>query len=579
MIYLTKYRMWLEYPSLDPELLKELQQISGRDEEIAARFSRELRFGTGGIRSKMGAGTARMNIYIVRRATEGLARYLQSLPQEGPRSVVIAYDTRRNSLRFARETASVLARHGIKAYLFPKPEPTPLLSFAVRELKASAGVVITASHNPPADNGYKVYDPDGGQITDALAQSITRRIEQVDNMLAVKGLDLLEAVQGGLLQEVTADIKNRYLELLRGLSLSSDWCPDGLLPVRVVYTPLHGTGSEIMPRALRAAEVQDLFLVPEQALQDPCCPSVHSPNPENWEVFAMAIQLGQKQQADLLLATDLDADRLGAAVQDGKGNFTPLTGNQMGSLMLDYILSRRKAQGCLPSRGVMVKTVVTSDMGRAIADAYGVETLETLTGFKYIGEKIMEITGSGRKVFLFGYEESYGYLIGDFVRDKDGMQAGQMLAEMTAYYKKQGMTLLDALEQLYQQYGFYLEELINLELEENQLDRVGVTMEKLRSLSLSSIGGLQLQRVDDFLTQKSRDMATDTEKCTDLPTGNSLKFYLAEEAWFCVRPSGTEPKLKIYLGVRGKSRSQAEKTLASLKKAVLALAENQRGQA
>lgn len=573
MDYLTKYRMWLEHPSLDPELLEELQQIAGRDEEISTCFSRELRFGTGGIRGKMGAGTARMNIYMVRRATEGLARYLQSLPQEGSRSVVIAYDTRRNSQRFAREAASVLTRHDIKAYLFPKPEPTPLLSFAVRELQASAGIVITASHNPPADNGYKVYGPDGGQITDTLAQTITKEIEQVENSLAVEGSDLETAARQGLLQEVPEAVTQRYVKLLRDLTLSSDWCPEGSLPVRVVYTPLHGTGSEIVPRVLQAAGVEDLFLVPEQTLQDPYCSTVRHPNPEDWDVFQMAIHLGREQQADLLLATDLDADRLGAAVRDAKGNFTPLTGNQMGCLMLDYILSRRKAQGRLPSRGMIVKTVVTSDMGRAIADAYGVETLETLTGFKYIGEKIKELADTGRKVFLFGYEESYGYLVGDFVRDKDGLQAGQLLAEMTAFYKKQGMTLLEALEQLYLQHGYYLEELINLDLEEGRLDQVGKTMEKLRSLTLQEIGGMPLTRVDDYLHQKSRNMATGTDQHTGLPSSDSLKFYLAEEAWFCVRPSGTEPKIKIYLGVRGKSRPQAEKLLSSLKDTVLSLIE------
>ncbi|MDO9536546.1 MAG: phospho-sugar mutase [Bacillota bacterium] len=567
---LTKYRMWLEYPSLDTELLEELQQIAGRDEEISSRFSRELLFGTGGIRGKMGAGTARMNIYMVRRATEGMSRYLQSLPQEGPRSVVIAYDTRHNSLNFARETASVLTRHGIKAYLFQKPEPTPLLSFAVRELQASAGVVVTASHNPPADNGYKVYGPDGGQITDTLAQAITREIEQVGNSLAVEGSDLETAAREGLLQEVPEAVTHRYLELLSSLILSSDWRPKGPLPVRVVYTPLHGTGSEIMPRVLQAAGVEDLFLVPEQTSQDPCCSTVRSPNPEDWDVFQMAIRLGQEKQADLLLATDLDGDRLGAAVRDAKGNFTPLTGNQMGCLMLDYILSRRKAQSRLPSRGMIVKTVVTSEMGRAIADSYGVETIETLTGFKYIGEKIMELSDTGQKVFLFGYEESYGFLMGDFVRDKDGLQAAQLLSEMTAFYKEQCMTLLDALEQLYRKHGYYLEELINLELKEGQLDQVGKTMENLRSLTLQEIGGTPLTRVDDYLHQKSRDMAAGWQP-TGLPSSNSLKFYLAEKAWFCVRPSGTEPKIKIYLGAKGKSRPQAEKVLSSLKDAVLSL--------
>ncbi len=578
MEYRKKYQQWLEFSGMDEELGRELTKISLDENEIANRFSKEIAFGTGGIRGRMGVGTALINIYVVRKVTLGLARYLlNAYPKEGKQpSVVIACDTRRNSERFVRATAEVLTNHGIKAWVFPEPTPTPLLSFAVRELQASAGVVITASHNPPADNGYKVYGPDGGQITDYLARAITAHILQVEDALTIPGGDLEEAEKNGLFERVGAEIDNRYYKLLQGISLSSTWWSKGPLPVRVVYTPLHGTGGKAIPRALINARVTELFLVSKQLETDPNCSTVQSPNPEDWEVYNMAITLGEKEQADLLLATDLDADRLGAAVRNTSGRYVPLTGNQIGCLLLDYILSQRKKQGKLPSNGIVIQTVVTSAMGKAIAADYGVETIETLTGFKYIGEQIKERVDSGQNVFLFGFEESYGYLAGDFVRDKDGIQASQLVAEMTAYYKHKQMTLLDALEQLFLAHGYFQEELLNLNLAENELYRVEQVMTKLRGAGLLEMNGLTIIRADDYLKQLSTDVQGNQTPIM-LPASDALKYVLADLSWFCIRPSGTEPKIKIYLGVKEDNADIAAAKLSVLKEKVLALVKMESG--
>ena len=572
MEYRKKYQQWLEFSGMDEELGRELTKISLDENEIANRFSKEIAFGTGGIRGRMGVGTALINIYVVRKVTLGLARYLlNTCPKDGKQpSVVIARDTRRNSEQFVRATAEVLTNHGIKAWVFPEPTPTPLLSFAVRELQASAGVVITASHNPPADNGYKVYGPDGGQITDYLAHAITEHILQVGDALTIPGGDLEEAEKNGLFERVGAEIDNRYYKLLQGISFSSTWWSKGSLPVRVVYTPLHGTGGKAIPRALINARVTELFLVSKQLEMDPNCSTIQYPNPEDWEVYNMAITLGAKEQADLLLATDLDADRLGAAVRNTSGRYVPLTGNQIGCLLLDYILYQRKKQGKLPSNGIVIQTVVTSAMGKAIAADYGVETIETLTGFKYIGEQIKERVDSGQNVFLFGFEESYGYLAGDFVRDKDGIQASQLVAEMTAYYKHKQMTLLDALEQLFLAHGYFQEELLNLNLAENELYRVEQVMTKLRGASLLEMNGLTIIRADDYLKQLSTDVQGNQTPIM-LPASDALKYVLDDLSWFCIRPSGTEPKIKIYLGVKEDNGDIAAAKLSTLREKVLAL--------
>ncbi|MGI6307717.1 MAG: phospho-sugar mutase [Dethiobacteria bacterium] len=574
MEYQHKYRQWLEFPGLDKEMKQELLRISENEGEIASCFSRELKFGTGGIRGRMGVGPSRINIYVVRKVSEGLARFIQKTGpgkgDPGP-SVVIAYDTRHNSERFAREAAAVFIHWNIKVYLFKQPAPTPLLSFAVRELDATAGVVITASHNPAGDNGYKVYWSDGGQITDGLANAITAEIAAVENELLVRSGQLEKARQEGLLVMLDEGIFTCYLEHLQALRLFHR--REKLASLKVVYTPLHGTGAGIIPRALQAAGITNLTVVPEQATADPSSWTIKYPNPEDWDVFALAIQWGERNGADLLLATDLDADRLGVAVRDPKNRFIPLTGNQLGGLLLEYVLSRKKETGDLPLNGIVIKTVVTSEIGRAIAASYGLETLETLTGFKYIGEKIKELVDTGEKTFLFGYEESCGYLLGDFARDKDAVQASQVTAEMAAFYKNWGMTLIEALEHLFQKYGYFAEELINLELAADEMERVKESMDFFRQAELIKIGERRIIRRTDYLSRESLDLLQNTKTPTGLPATNSLKYFLEGEAWFCIRPSGTEPKLKIYLGVQETSGEQAHRELETLKNAVLKLLE------
>ncbi|RJX24011.1 MAG: phospho-sugar mutase [Dethiobacter sp.] len=572
MGYLNRYRQWLEFPALDEEIKKELLQISGSEEEIASCFSGELKFGTGGIRGQMGPGTSRLNIYSVRRVTEGLARFInKNASENGPvPSVVIAYDTRRNSEHFARETASVLIRWKIRVYLFAEPAPTPLLSFAVRELKATAGVVITASHNPAGDNGYKVYWSDGGQITDRLAQSITAEIDAVENELLVERGDLEDASRRGTLVMIGEEVIAKYREYLKGLYLSAnrgEYYPQ----LKVVYTPLYGTGAKIIPQVLRDAGVENLFIVPRQAEPDPSFSTIRYPNPEEWGVFELAIRLGEEREADLLLATDLDADRMGVAAKDEKNHFIPLTGNQLGGLLLEYILSRRKEQQRLPANGMIIKTVVTSEIGRAIASAYGITTLETLTGFKYIGEKIKERADTGQHTFLFGYEESYGYLIGDFVRDKDAVQASLITVEMAAYYKAGGMSLIQALNRLFERYGYYAEELVNVELAERDMGEVDKIMAFFRGAGWREIGGERVIRLVDYLAGECYDLPEGSKAATGLPASNSLKYFLGNKSWFCIRPSGTEPKIKIYLGVKESSREKAETAMAALKKTVMGL--------
>ena len=575
MEYQKKFRHWANFPGMDLELSRELVLITSDEEEIARRFSGGIAFGTGGIRGRMGAGTALLNIYTVRKATAGLACYLinNCRQDESRPSVVIAFDTRHNSDHFTRETAAVLTACGIKTWIFPEPVPTPLLSFAVRELQASAGVVITASHNPPADNGYKVYGPDGGQITQSSAEAITAEIIQIKDELAIPIGSLEAAEKEGLLERVEVGVYQLYYKHLQEMSLTSSWWGGGPLPIRVVYTPLHGTGAVAVPRALANTGVKDVILVAEQMIMDPYFSTIKSPNPEDWEVFNLAIKLGLEEQADLLLATDLDCDRLGVAVRDYSGQYVPLTGNQLGCLMLDYILARKKERGDLPLNGIVVQTVVTSALGKAIAKAYGVETVETLTGFKYIGEVIKERVDSGQNCFLFGFEESYGYLAGDFVRDKDGIQAAQLSVELAAYYKDRGMHLLDALEQLYRAHGYYLEELVNLELAEGEICQVEQTMTKMRGAGWREQVGLKIIYVDDYLQQMSTDLRTGERLPTGLPASNAVKYYLEGDCWFCVRPSGTEPKIKIYLGVRAKSFDKAAAELSVLKEKVLAVVE------
>ena len=513
------------------------EELAGLTTEgIEDRFYQTVPFGTGGMRGVLGAGTNRMNIHTIRLVAEGLAQQIAAQGEEAKvRGVVIAYDTRIMSPEFAYETAGVLAAHGIQSYVFTEPRPTPELSFAVRYLAAYAGVVITASHNPKQYNGFKVYGEDGAQLTPAFADAIVAKMNEVEDLFAIKALTKDELLASGYCTEILEKLDDAYANALQGLQMRGDVKKD----IALVYTPLHGAGLVPTMRGLREFGFTNVREVPEQAVQDGQFPTVKFPNPEEAAAFEMAMALGLERGAELLLATDPDADRLGVAVlRDGAYHL--LTGNQLGALLLHYILKAKQDAGELPANGVMVKTIVTSEFGKAVADHFGVATVNTLTGFKFIAERISEWEKTGEKTYLFGYEESYGYLASDFVRDKDAVQIALLTAEMAAYYKEQGMSLLDGLDALYGQFGHYGESLISMTFEGLEGQRkIGQIMETLRSDAPKEIAGVAVERVEDYLA----------EHVNGLPRADVLKWYLADGTWICVRPSGTEPKIKFYFGV------------------------------
>jgi phosphoglucomutase len=559
MAYLQEYQRWLASEQLDPELKQQLIQIQGNEKEIEDRFYKSLEFGTGGLRGVIGAGTNRINKYTVRKATQGLAQYITKQGNEAKKAgVAIAYDSRHMSPEFAQEAGLVLAHNGIKAYVFEELRPTPELSFAVRHLGATAGIVITASHNPPEYNGYKVYWSDGAQIATELADAVTAEIENVTDELSVQAMNLEEAEANNLFQWIGADLDEAYQKELRTLALQPN---EQNRDFKVVYTPLHGTGNKPVRRILKDMGFENVSVVPQQELPDPNFSTVKSPNPEEHEAFTLAIKLAEKQGADLIMGTDPDTDRVGVVVRNSEGQFAVLTGNELGALLVDYILSQRNQQGTIPPNGVVIKTIVTSEMGAAVAAQYGIPTLDTLTGFKYIGEKIKQFRETGEKTFLFGYEESYGYLIGDFCRDKDAVQACMMAAEMAAYYQKQGKSLYEALIELFEKVGFYKEDLASLTLKGvDGVQKINAMMDQLRQNPPKQIGSLQVTEMRDY-----------EKGLGDLPSSNVLKFFLSDESWFAARPSGTEPKIKFYFGVKGSSLEDAQTRIEKLKTVVMDL--------
>lgn len=563
--YRKAYQKWMNFSNLEPSLKEELASVSA-EKEIEDRFYRHLAFGTGGLRGVIGAGTNRINRYVIRRATEGLARYLLKTDADArKKGVAIAYDSRHMSEEFSREVAGVLAQHGIPVYLFEKLRPTPMLSFAVREKGAVAGIVITASHNPPQYNGYKVYGPDGGQIPPATADDIFQEIEGVENELTVPCLPFEEAKAGGLIHLLGEEMDQLYTDHLLSLSLHPRIVSEQGAHLDIVYSPLHGTGNEPLRRVLKAMGFTRVHIVKEQEHPDPDFPTVSAPNPEEKQAFEKAIELGKKVNAQLLLATDPDADRVGIVFKDHSGNYRFLNGNQIGALMLYYLLSQKKAAGQIPQNGVMLKTIVTSDLGKAIASSYGIHTMETLTGFKFIGEKIREFEETGSHQFLFGYEESYGYLIGPFVRDKDAIQAGMLICEMVAYYLSPAggsMTLDQVLEQIYQTYGYYLEDLVSFTFEGKEgQEKIKTMMEELRRRPLEQIGGTAVTKMEDCLSGIG-----------ELPKADVLKFHLKDGGWVAIRPSGTEPKIKFYFSTVAQNQEAAEQKLAACKTDMLRIA-------
>ncbi|AKM17873.1 Phosphoglucomutase [Geobacillus sp. 12AMOR1] len=569
MEWRQKYEQWLREPQLDPELKRLLEQRRHDERWLEDCFYKNLEFGTGGMRGEIGPGTNRMNMYTVRKASEGLARYIQSFGDEAKqRGVVIAYDSRHKSPEFAMEAAKTLATNGIQTYVFDELRPTPELSFAVRYLRAFAGIVITASHNPPEYNGYKVYGEDGGQLPPAVADQVIRYVNEVENELAIHVEDEETLREKGLIRIIGSEVDDAYIHAVKTISIHPELAREAA--INIVFTPLHGTSNKPVRRALAELGYQNVFVVKEQEQPDPNFSTVASPNPEEHAAFAMAMELGKQVNADLLIATDPDADRLGIAVKNEQGDYVVLTGNQTGGLLLHYLLSQRQEKGLLPSNGVVLKTIVTSEFGREIAASFGLETVDTLTGFKFIGEKIKEYEQTGQYTFQFGYEESYGYLIGDFVRDKDAVQAAVLAAEVCAFYKKQGLSLYEALLQLFAKYGYYREGQRSLTLKGKEgAETIAAILASFRQHPPVEAAGKKVTVIEDYTTKERTNTLTGEKTAITLPTSNVLKYMLEDGSWFCLRPSGTEPKMKAYFGVKGISLQDSEEKLARLSDAVM----------
>ncbi|GER67488.1 phosphomannomutase [Weizmannia acidilactici] len=557
----TSYEKWNRFAGLDASLKEELSQVSGDEKSLEDRFYKNLEFGTGGMRGELGAGTNRMNIYTVRKASEGLANFILDQGEEAKkRGVAIAYDSRRQSPEFALETAKTLGKHDIQTYLFDSLHPTPLLSFAVRYLHAYAGVVITASHNPKEYNGYKVYGPDGGQLPPKEADELIGYVNRVENELLVEVAEEKELVEKGLLVYIGENVDKAYQEQLIKLRQNKEVIDSVADSFKIVYTPLHGTGNLPVRRGLENFGFKNVTVVKEQELPDSEFSTVVSPNPEEHAAFELAIRYGEESGADLLLGTDPDTDRLGVAVKNKEGKYQVLTGNQTGALMLHYLLTQKQRQGTLPENGVVVKTIVTSEIGRDIAKSFGIPTIDTLTGFKFIGEKIKEFEQIGAHTFLFGYEESYGYLIGDFVRDKDAVQSAVFAAEVAAYYKSQGKTLYEGLLDIFERYGYYKESLTSLTLKGKEgSEKISEILANFRANPLKEVAGIQVAALEDYQSQVRTNIQTGETSAIELPKSNVLKFFLEDGSWFCMRPSGTEPKVKFYFGVKADSLDASEK--------------------
>lgn len=570
MNYKELYEEWLSNPCFDDETKAELKAISDDENEIKERFYQELEFGTAGLRGIIGAGVNRMNVYTVRKATQGLANYILKVGG-ADKGVAIAYDSRRMSPEFADVAALCLNANGIKAYVFESLRPTPELSFAVRELKCIAGINVTASHNPPEYNGYKVYWEDGAQITPPHDTGIMAEVKAVTDFATLKTMDKDEAVKAGLYNVIGADIDDKYIAALKKQVKHQD-CIDAVQKdLKIVYTPLHGTGNIPARRILRELGFENVYVVPEQELPDGEFPTVSYPNPEAAEAFELALKLAKEKDADLVLATDPDADRLGVYVKDDKtGEYITLTGNMSGCLLADYEISQIKELNGLPEDGALIKTIVTTNMADAIAKYYGVKLIEVLTGFKYIGQQILRFEQSGKGEYLFGFEESYGCLIGTHARDKDAIVATMALCEAAAYYKTKNMTLWDAMIAMYEKYGFYKDGIQSITLKGIEgLAKIQEILDTLRNNTPEKFGKYKVLSARDYKKDTIKDMVTGEVKPTGLPSSNVLYYDLEDNAWLCVRPSGTEPKVKFYYGVKGTSLEDATKLSDELGKEVV----------
>ncbi|MBQ2921715.1 MAG: phospho-sugar mutase [Tyzzerella sp.] len=573
MNYQEQYQAWLTNPYFDEETKAELKAIANDDKEIKERFYKDLEFGTAGLRGVIGAGTNRMNIYTVRKATQGLANYIM---QKGfaSKGVAIAYDSRRMSPEFANEAALCLAANGIKAYIFESLRPTPELSYAVRKLGCIAGINITASHNPPEYNGYKVYWEDGAQITPPHDKGIMDEVQKVSDYNTVKTMDVEAAKAAGLYEVIGAEIDDAYIEELKKQVIHWDAIKEVSKDLKIVYSPLHGTGNIPARRVLKELGFENVYVVKEQELPDGEFPTVSYPNPESEEAFELGLKLAKEVDADLVLATDPDADRLGVYVKDNKsGDYKVLTGNMSGCLLEEYELSQRQAvNGKLPEDGAVISTIVTSNMAGTIAKSYGLRFIEVLTGFKFIGQQILGFEQSGVGTYLFGFEESYGCLIGTHARDKDAIVATMALCEAAAYYKTQGKTLWDAMIDMYEKYGYYKDDIQSITLKGIEgLAKIQEILETLRKEPPVEIAGYKVLKARDYKADTIKDLATGEVTSTGLPSSNVLYYDLTDDAWLCVRPSGTEPKVKFYYGVKGSSLEDADSKSAAFGKEVLAM--------
>ncbi|MES5864219.1 phospho-sugar mutase [Bacillus cereus group sp. RP32] len=571
MNWKQEFSRWLSYAELDAELKEQLENMKQDEKKIEDSFYKNLEFGTGGMRGELGAGTNRLNVYTVRKATQGLAKFIEKLGEEAKkRGVVVAYDSRHKSPEFAMEVAATLGAHGITTYVFESLRPTPVLSFAVRHLHTVSGIVLTASHNPPEYNGYKVYGEDGGQLPPKEADELISYVNAVEDELTVEVANVEQLKADGLLHIVGQEVDDAYASELNNVIINKEMVQNVGKDLKIVFTPLHGTSNISVRRGLEEVGFTDVTVVKEQELPDPNFSTVKSPNPEEHAAFEYAIRDGEKVGADVLIATDPDADRLGVAVRNHDGEFQVLTGNQTGALMLDYLLSQKKENGTLPENGVVLKTIVTSEIGRTIAKAYGLDTVDTLTGFKFIGEKIKQYEESGQYEFQFGYEESYGYLIRPFCRDKDAVQSVLFACEVAAYYKSQGKTLYDGLLEVFEKYGFFREDLVSLTLKgKDGAEQIQEMMATFRENPPKEVAGLTVVAVEDYKASIVTSLQDGHKEEIHLPKSNVLKYQLEDGSWFCLRPSGTEPKIKFYFGVQDNSLQNSEQKLLTIKEDIM----------
>lgn len=563
------YQQWLNEENIPENLKNELKDLNTDPEKCEDAFYAPLEFGTAGMRGILGAGINRMNIFTVRQATEGLARFMDTQDSETKRrGVAIAYDSRHMSPEFAMEAAKTLAKHDIPSFVFESLRPTPELSFAVRYFKAFAGIMITASHNPAAYNGYKVYGEDGGQMPPADADALTKYVRSIENPLKIDVLSDEEVAHSGLINIVGEEVDNAYLKEIKTVTINQELINEMGKELKLVYTPLHGTGKMLGEKALKQAGFEKFVLVPEQAVADPDFTTVKSPNPEEHSAFEYAIRLGEKEGADLLIATDPDADRLGAAVRMPNGDYQVLTGNQLGSIMIHYILEAHQQAGTLPQNAAVLKSIVSSELATAIAEKYNTKMFNVLTGFKFIAEKIQQYEEDHSQTFMFGFEESYGYLVKPFVRDKDAIQALVLLAEVAAFYKKQGKTLYDGLQDIFEEFGYFEEKTISVTMSGIEgSGKIKALMAKCREQAPTEFAGIQVAQTEDF-KELTRTFADGQTEQLQTPPSDVLKYHLEDGSWIAIRPSGTEPKIKFYLATKATSSSEASEKIAAFEAVV-----------